>query len=227
MRETRNLKLGVLVLLETLIVGPLGVNCYIVGDEKTREALVIDPGGNARDILDTLRREQLRLVAIVATHAHFDHLLALDEIRAATRAPFLLHADEASTLANASLGARLFGFAFRSPAPAERLLREGDAVRFGSLALNVLHTPGHSPGGMCLLHDKSIFVGDTLFQGGIGRADLPGGDYGTLMRSIRDKLLTLPDDTVVYPGHGDATTIGEERQLNPFLRPLRTGQWEV
>lgn len=215
------------MILETLVVGPLGVNCYIVGDEKTREAIVIDPGGNARDILDTLRREQLKLVAIVATHAHFDHLFALAELRAATRAPFLLHADEAPVLASASIGARLFGFVFGQPAPAERLVRAGDVVRVGEIALQVLHTPGHSPGGMCLLHDKSVFVGDTLFQGGIGRTDLPGGDYGTLLRSIRDQLLTLPDDTTVYPGHGDATTIGEERQLNPFLRPLRAGEWYV
>jgi glyoxylase-like metal-dependent hydrolase (beta-lactamase superfamily II) len=215
------------MILETLIVGPLGVNCYVVGDEKTREAMVIDPGGDTRDILDVLRREQLKVVAIVATHAHFDHLFALDELRATTRAPFVLHADEAAMLDNATLGARLFGFMFKQPAPAERLVREGDEVRVGSLAFRVLHTPGHSPGGMCLLRERIVFVGDTLFQGGIGRTDLPGGDYGTLMRSIRDKLLTLPDDTIVYPGHGDATTIGEEKQLNPFLQPLRTGVWYV
>jgi glyoxylase-like metal-dependent hydrolase (beta-lactamase superfamily II) len=215
------------MILETLMVGPLGVNCYIVGDAKAREGIVIDPGGNARDIFDTLRREQLKLVAIVATHAHFDHLLALDEVRAQTRAPFLLHVDEAPVLANAAIGARLFGFTIRQPAPADRLLREGDAVRVGAVALKVLHAPGHSPGGICLLRDQTVFVGDTLFQGGIGRTDLPGGDYATLMRSIRDKLLTLPDDTIVYPGHGDATTIGAERKLNPFLRPLQTGQWYV
>ena len=215
------------MILETLIVGPLGVNCYIVGDDKTRDALVIDPGGDARDILDTLRRERLKLVALVATHAHFDHLLALDEVRAQTRAPFLICADEVELLTNVQIGARLFGFSLPQPAPADRLLREGDEVRAGSIALNVLHTPGHSPGGMCLLGDQCVFVGDTLFQGGIGRVDLPGGDYATLMRSIRDKLLTLPDATIVYPGHGAATTIGEERQLNPFLRPLITGQWYV
>ncbi|MBM3128095.1 MAG: MBL fold metallo-hydrolase [Chloroflexi bacterium] len=215
------------MILETLVVGPLGVNCYLVGDEKTREAIVIDPGGDARAILDTLRHGRLTPIAIVATHAHFDHLLALEEVRQQTRAPFFLHADEAPVLANASIGARLFGFVFGQPAPADRLLRAGDEVRAGSLAFKVLHTPGHSPGGMCLWRDNHVFVGDTLFQGGIGRTDLPGGDYATLMRSIRDKLLTLPDDTRVYPGHGDATTIGEERHRNPFLRPLETGQWNV
>ncbi|MEW5720634.1 MAG: MBL fold metallo-hydrolase [Chloroflexota bacterium] len=215
------------MILETLVVGPLGVNCYIIGDDETRQAIVIDPGGNAREILDALRHGRLVPVAIVATHAHFDHLLALEEVRMQTRVSFLLHADEAEMLTHAPLGARLFGFAFSQPAPADRLLRDGDEVRVGSIALKVLHTPGHSPGGMCLLRDNHIFVGDTLFQGGIGRVDLPGGDYATLLRSIRDKLLTLPDATIVHPGHGDATTIGEERQLNPFLRPLRTGQWDV
>jgi glyoxylase-like metal-dependent hydrolase (beta-lactamase superfamily II) len=215
------------MILETLMVGPLGVNCYIVGDETTRETMVIDPGGDARAILDTLRHGRLTPSAIVATHAHFDHLLALEEVRQQTRAPFFLHADEAPALANASLGARLFGFVFGQPAPADRLLRDGDQVRVGALALKVLHTPGHSPGGICLAYDNGVFVGDTLFQGGIGRTDLPGGDYAMLMRSIRDKLLMLPDETRVYPGHGDATTIGEERQRNPFLRPLKTGQWNA
>lgn len=212
---------------EILTVGPLGVNCYIVGDDKTREAIVVDPGGNARDILDTLRREQLQCVAIVNTHAHFDHIIALTEVRERTGAPFMLHVDEAKVLASASLGAKMFGFAMVQPKPAERLLRDGDAVRFGDVSLKILHTPGHTPGGICLLGDGWVISGDTLFQAGIGRTDLPGGDYATLMASIRDKLLTLPDAMVVYPGHGDSTTIGEERQLNPFLRPFSTGQWQV
>ncbi|MBI5035303.1 MAG: MBL fold metallo-hydrolase [Chloroflexi bacterium] len=215
------------MILETLTVGPLGVNCYIVGDDQTREVIIIDPGGNARDILDTLRRDQLKTIAIVNTHAHFDHVIALTEIRAQTHAPFYLHADEVQILSGAQLGASMFGFPMSQPAPAERLLKDGDQVSVGGMALDVLHTPGHTPGGICLLHDRHVFVGDTLFQGSIGRTDFPGGDYGTLMRSIRDRLLTLPDETIVHPGHGDATTIGEERQLNPFLRPLITGQWTV
>lgn len=215
------------MIIETLTVGPLAVNCYIVGDEKTREAAIIDPGGNARDILDTLRREQLKPIAIVNTHAHFDHILALTEIRAQTRAPFYLHIDEAKVLASAQLGAGMLGFAMPQPAPAERLLNNGDEVKVGAIVLKVLHTPGHTPGGICLLCDGHVFVGDTLFQGSIGRTDLPGGDYGILMGSIRDKLMTLPNETIVHPGHGDSTTIGEERQLNPFLRPLTTGRWTV
>jgi hydroxyacylglutathione hydrolase len=212
---------------ERLIVGPLSVNCYIIGDDQTREAIIVDPGGNARDILDTLRREQLKPIAIINTHAHFDHLIALAELREKTGAPFWLHTDEAPVLASASLGARMFGFAMAQPKPAERLLHDGDLVRVGTLVLRVLHTPGHTPGGICLLGDGWLISGDTLFQAGIGRTDLPGGDYATLMASIRDKLLTLPDTTIVYPGHGEPTTIGEERQLNPFLRPLITGRWQV
>ncbi len=212
---------------ERLVVGPLSVNCYIIGDDQTREAIIVDPGGNARDILDTLRREQLKPMTIINTHAHFDHLIALAEVREKTGAPFWLHADEAPVLANASLGARMFGFAMAQPKPAERLLHDGAPVRVGTLTLRVLHTPGHTPGGICLLGDGWVISGDTLFQAGIGRTDLPGGDYATLMASIRDKLLTLPDTTIVYPGHGEPTTIGEERQLNPFLRPLITGRWQV
>ncbi|MBI4787387.1 MAG: MBL fold metallo-hydrolase [Chloroflexi bacterium] len=215
------------MILQTLLVGPLGVNCYILGDENTREAIVIDPGGNARDILNTLEQHRLKVSAIVNTHAHFDHVLALNDLRAATHAPFLLHADEAPILAAAERSAGAFGMYVKQPEAADRLLRDGDHVTAGTITLQVLHTPGHTPGGICLLQDKKVFVGDTLFQGSVGRTDFPGGDYATLMRSIRDKLLPLPEDTVVYSGHGPATTIGEEKQLNPIVRPLITGQWNV
>ena len=215
------------MLLETLVVGPLAVNCYLVGDEETREAIVIDPGDDARDILDTIRRGRLIVKAIVNTHAHFDHVGALTEVREVTGAPFMLHADEVPILGAASASAAMFGIKVANPKPADRLLHEGDEVRVGKLALQVLHTPGHTPGGICLLGDERVFVGDTLFQGSIGRTDFPGGDYGTLMASIRDKLLPLPDGTAVYAGHGAATTIGEEKQFNPFVRPLITGRWNV
>jgi len=215
------------MILETLVVGPLAVNCYLVGDEGTREAMVIDPGGDAREILNTIRHGRLSVKAIVNTHAHFDHVGALNEVREATGAPFMLHADEVPILGAASMSATMFGMRVAQPKPADRLLREGDAVRVGNLALKVLFTPGHTPGGICLLGDQCVFVGDTLFQGSIGRTDFPGGDYGTLMASIRDKLLPLPDATVVYAGHGAATTIGAEKQFNPFVRQLITGRWVV
>ncbi len=215
------------MILETLVVGPLAVNCYFVGDESTREAIVIDPGGDARKIIDAIKAAQLRVVAIVNTHAHFDHVGALTEVRDFTGAPFMLHADEAPILAAAQKSAAMFGMSVTQPKPANRLLRAGDAVSAGSIVLTVLFTPGHTPGGICLLEGKHVFVGDTLFQGSIGRTDFPGGDYGTLMASIRDQLLPLPDATIVHAGHGAATTMGEEKQFNPFVRPLITGEWQV
>ncbi len=215
------------MILETLVVGPLAVNCYLLGDESTREAIVIDPGGDARKIIDAIKVAQLRVVAIVNTHAHFDHVGALTEVRDFTGAPFMLHADEAPILDAAQMSAAMFGMSVPQPKPADRLLRAGDVVSAGSIVLTVLFTPGHTPGGICLLEGKHVFVGDTLFQGSIGRTDFPGGDYGTLMASIRDQLLPLPDETVVYAGHGATTTIGEEKQFNPFVRPLITGQWQV
>jgi hydroxyacylglutathione hydrolase len=215
------------MILETLLVGPLGVNCYILGDEKTHGAIVIDPGGNARDILAAIEKHHLKVSAIVNTHAHFDHVTALHAIRAETGAPFVLHEDEVAMLRVAQSSAAMFGLAISEQSPPERTVRDGDRVEAGEIALTVLHTPGHTPGGICLLCDKQVFVGDTLFQGSIGRTDFPGGDYAMLMRSIRDKLLPLAEETVVHPGHGAATTIGEEKLLNPFLRPLMTGQWNV
>jgi hydroxyacylglutathione hydrolase len=213
--------------LEKLVVGPLSANCYIVGDDNTREAAVIDPGGNGRDIQDACSRERLKLIAIVNTHAHFDHVVALNELRRATHAPVMLHADDVTLLGQAKANAAMLGFAMLQPSPPDRLLRDGDRVHVGELTLQVLHTPGHSPGGICLLCGTSVFAGDTLFKNSIGRTDLPGGNYAALMASIQEKLLILPATTIVYPGHGEKTTIGEERQLNPFLRPLTTGRWQV
>ncbi len=215
------------MILETLLVGPLGVNCYILADEKSKEGIVIDPGGNAGEILSVIKRLQIRVRAIVNTHAHFDHVLALSEVRAATHAPFLLHADDVPLLSAAQASAGSFGVYVSQPEPPDQLVKEGDEVVAGEIKLHVLHTPGHSPGAICLADPTRVFVGDTLFEGSIGRTDLPGGDYATLMSSIRDKLLSLPDSTVVYPGHGSSTTIGQEKTLNPFIRPLITGRWNV
>ncbi|MCI0474826.1 MAG: MBL fold metallo-hydrolase, partial [Anaerolineales bacterium] len=166
--------------------------------------------------------------AILLTHGHFDHIGAVTDLKDTLQAPLIAHAREVDLLA-AKGGADLFGFRIRTVPQPDRLVEHGETIEFDALKFEVRHVPGHTVGHVAFVEhqQRSAFVGDVLFAGSIGRTDLPGGDYATLMRSIRDKLLTLPDDTVVYPGHGDATTIGEERQRNPFLRPLRTGQWNV
>jgi hydroxyacylglutathione hydrolase len=208
------------MMLQTLQVGPLMVNCYIVGDEHTREVVVIDPGGDVRRIYDTLTQARSRVLAIVLTHAHFDHVLGVAGLKQETGAPLLLGEEEAPTLASAKGQAEAFGLAMPPLPSPDRLLREGDEIAAGEVRLNVLSTPGHTPGGICLSgqENKIVFSGDTLMRGGIGRTDFPGGSMEALLRSIRTKLLTLPPETIVYPGHGMVTTIGEEKMLNPFLQ---------
>jgi len=191
-------------------------NCYVVGDESTKEGMVIDPGANAKQILGAVEDLGLNIKVIVLTHSHMDHVGALAEVKEATGAEIAIHADEAQFLQKQPLQRVIHPFSQSLPA-ADRLLREGDTVDIGSLHFRVLHTPGHTPGGICLLEEGIVFSGDTLFNFGIGRADFPGASYDQEMESIRTKLMTLPDNTVVYPGHGPDTTIGVERGFNPFL----------
>ena len=213
------------MILRGFPVGPIGANCFIVGDETTREVFVIDPGDEPERILDTVRSLQARPIALVNTHGHFDHIQAVDAVRRATGAPFWIHEAERGVLAQGPARAKvIFGIDLPpSPAP-DRWLVEGDRLLVGSLAFTVRHTPGHSPGGVCLIGDGIAFVGDTLFAGSIGRADLPGADMETLLNSIARVLLPLPDETVCYPGHGPETTIGQERRTNPFVAPLAARQ---
>jgi hydroxyacylglutathione hydrolase len=217
------------MILEGFPVGPVAANCYIFGDDSTGEVFVIDPGDEPDRILHALRRLKVRTVAIVNTHGHFDHVQGVEAVRKATGAPFWIHEAEREVLDQGPARARqLFGMDLPpSPVP-DRWLQEGDRLEVGHLSLAVRHTPGHSPGGICLLGDGLAFVGDTLFAGSIGRADLPGSDLGALLASIARVLLPLPDETVCYPGHGPETTIGEEKRTNPFLVPLvqRSGQAE-
>jgi hydroxyacylglutathione hydrolase len=209
------------MILEGFPVGAIGANCYIFGDDATRDVFVIDPGDEPDRILETLRRLDVRVAAIVNTHGHFDHIQGVDAVRRATGAPFWIHEAERETLEQGPARARLiFGLELpRSPVP-DRWLVEGDELPVGGLTLTVRHTPGHSPGGACLIGDGIAFVGDTLFAGSIGRTDLPGGDMDTLMASIARVLLPLPDATVCYPGHGPRTTMGDEKRGNPYVVPL-------
>jgi len=200
-----------------LVVGPIQSNCYIVGCEKTREAAVIDPGGDADKILITLAKDKLRCLYIINTHGHFDHSADNKRLKEVTGAQLLIHPADAPMILNQSMGGGMWGLHVDNSPPPDRYLGEGDIITFGDISLKVLHTPGHSPGGISLVTDKMVFVGDTLFAGSIGRTDFPGGDYEGLLRQVRDKIFTLGDDVVVYPGHGPKTTVGRERKTNPFF----------
>jgi hydroxyacylglutathione hydrolase len=199
-------------------VGPLACNCYVVGDPQTNEAIVIDPGGDASELVGAIDERKLAVRAIVATHAHFDHLIAAEVVRTHTGAPLYLHDSDRPLLDWFQESGLLFlGMELPPPPEIDSSPAEGDRLRAGAAELVVLHTPGHSPGSISLVSDSALFAGDVLFADSIGRSDLPGGDTDTLLSSIRGKLFDLPDDLAVYPGHGPPTTIGRERALNPFV----------
>jgi len=202
----------------SLLTGPLDVNCYIVGCPHTHKAAVIDPGGHTERILDHLDALGLIPVIVVDTHGHFDHVGGNAGLVAATGAELLLHRDGLEMLRQAKVHAEHWGMEFESSPMPDRLLHGGEKLAVGQLVLEVIHTPGHSPGGTSLYLPGHVFTGDTLFDSSIGRTDLPGGDYQTLIDSIRERLLTLPDETIVHPGHGPETTIGREKIGNPFVR---------
>jgi glyoxylase-like metal-dependent hydrolase (beta-lactamase superfamily II) len=207
------------LIIERIVVGPLQTNCYIVADEATREGIVIDPGGDGKLILETVQRLEVDVKLIVNTHGHFDHIMANGEVMQGTDAPLAIHSDDAGMLLNPLRSFALLVGKIRPSPSATVFLKQGDALELGNRTLHVLHTPGHSPGSISLLctDEKAVFSGDVLFNQGIGRTDFPGGSYQVLVQSIRDKLFPLPDDTVVYPGHGPQTTIGFERTHNPFV----------
>lgn len=208
------------MLVEVLPVGPLQANCYLVADDTTRRALIVDPGDEAERILARLRRLEFIPEAIVATHGHFDHIGAIRAVRDATGVPFLALQEEREMLEAAPVRAQIFGFFVDPPPPADRWLHEGDSVTTGGLTFRVVHAPGHSPGHLILLGEGAAFVGDVIFAGSIGRTDLPGGDSAQLFASIARHVLPLPDGTALYPGHGPVTSVGRERATNPFVLML-------
>lgn len=209
-----------MAIVRGITVGLLQENCYILGCEATRQCAVIDPGDNARAILKLVRQHDLTVIAILNTHAHLDHVMAVDPLRAATQAPFYLHRADLPTLRDVPNRARLWLDTELDPiGDPDEFLEHGQILSIGQEELEVRFTPGHAPGHVVFVHHagRQVFGGDTLFQGSIGRYDLPGADGPTLLRSIHEQLFSLPDDYVVYPGHGEATTIGEERVSNPFV----------
>lgn len=203
--------------ITTMVVGPLQVNCYVVGCQESRKALVVDPGDEGERIIDAIRAAGWHIDHIVNTHGHFDHIGANRALVDATGASLMIHEDDLPLLQRAQAHARVYGLhAEPSPAP-DRLLHDGDQINFGLQSCQVIHLPGHSPGGIALLCGRHLLVGDVLFAGSIGRTDLPGGDHHTLVEGIRSKLWRLPGDTIVYPGHGPETTIAHEMHTNPFV----------
>ena len=205
-------------MIRRLTVGPVEANCYIISDDVNGKAVVIDPGGDGERILAELGSLNLSVEAIVNTHGHFDHIGANGLIVERTGAPLMIHEAGLSFLRSASENAAFYGLKIAPSPEPSRLLKDGDRIRAGEIDLTVLHTPGHSPGGISILADGCVFTGDTLFAGSVGRTDLPGGDMDTLMRSIREKILVCDEETIVYPGHGPPTTIGREKRSNPFLQ---------
>jgi hydroxyacylglutathione hydrolase len=216
------------MLLEIRAVPPFEKNGFVLGCDETREAVIIDPGDEVRSLLEIVRVKQLDVKHILLTHGHVDHVSGVAEAKRQLQVPIYLHRGDLSLYENAATFGEFFGLTVAPPPPVDCFYDEGhELVRFGIHEVRVHHTPGHCPGGVCLQVGRSgdpgkqLFVGDTLFSGSIGRVDLPGGDYATLMRSIRQVLFAFGDDADVYPGHGPKTTIGHERATNPFLQDER------
>ncbi len=210
----------VLMIHEILPVGPLQCNCSIIGDETSHEAMVIDPGDDVTDILSLVKKHGLTVKQIVVTHAHIDHVGGAMKLKKQTGAPILLNQNDYTLLKMLDTQAAWLGMMPPEKVHIDQPLADGDSVGVGSLSANVIHTPGHTEGSVCLYFpaNQKLIAGDTLFAGSIGRTDLPGGSFQKIISSLQDRVLALPDDTAVVPGHGPLTTIGEERESNPFLR---------
>ena len=203
--------------MKTLVVGALGVNCYILHKDGSSEAAVIDPGGSEEAVWQHIQEDGLNLKAILNTHAHADHIGAIDFLREKTGAKLYIHEADAPMLLDARKNLSAFMGVPIVTRPADVLLKGGEVLEIGAMKFTVLHTPGHSPGGVCYLMEDRVFSGDTLFAESVGRTDFPGSSAKDLMTSVREKLLVLPDEIKVYCGHGPETTIGHERKYNPYI----------
>jgi glyoxylase-like metal-dependent hydrolase (beta-lactamase superfamily II) len=212
------------MILESAAVGPFFKNGYVVGCENTRKAVFIDPGDEVEQLLAFIAAEKLDVAHILLTHAHVDHVSGVAEAKRALGVPIHLHKDDLFLYKNAVPHGMMFGLTVEEPPPIDVFYGGEGPIAFGDYSVRVVHTPGHCPGGVCLAISKTgdaspphLFVGDTLFAGSIGRTDLPGGDYATLLKAITERLFAFPDESIVYSGHGPETTIGRERQTNPFV----------
>lgn len=205
------------MILERLPVGPMESNCYIIGCEETKEAAVVDPGFEGNRILDRLQQLGLNCKQIILTHGHVDHISALGQVHRATGAKVLIHEKDADMLTDSGKNLSMFMGSGVQYKDADRMLKDNDKIKVGNVELEVIHTPGHTPGGICLKTGDVVLTGDTLFAGSVGRSDFPGGSHSTLINSIKTRLLDFPDDTRVCPGHGPESTIGAEKKHNPFL----------
>ena len=207
------------MILESLTVGPFQENCYVVGDEGSGTGALVDPGDEAARIALAVEGTGLEIASIVVTHAHIDHVGAVATLADEYACPVLMHAEAEAMLAGLPTQAMMMGIRFGRVPAVDRRIEDGEVLEIGALRLRSLYTPGHAPGHLAfhIEGEGVVLCGDALFAGSVGRVDLPGGSMEVLMRSIEERLLTLPDDTAVYPGHGPATTIGEERAHNPFL----------
>jgi glyoxylase-like metal-dependent hydrolase (beta-lactamase superfamily II) len=193
------------------------VNCYILGCEQTRQAAVIDPGDEINTIVSKIKQNNLSLKYILLTHGHVDHVAQLARLKETIPAEVLMHADDRFLFETISMQAMMFGLPDPGNPKPDRFVNDGEKVKMGELEIGVLHTPGHSPGSVTYKVEDNLFVGDLIFSGSIGRTDLPGGNYETLINSVQTKIFTLQDETKIHPGHGPMTTVGQEKRFNPFF----------
>jgi len=205
------------MVLKKIIAGPIGVNCYIIGCERTGAGAVIDPGENCEIIFSVLKDNHIDLKYILLTHGHIDHLAHLNRVKEKTNAEFLMHKDDQFLLRGLSAQALMFGLPDPGKLLPDRFVEDNEKISLGELTITVLHTPGHSPGSVTFCVAKKLFVGDLIFEGSVGRTDLPGGNHQTLIDSVESKIFTLPPETEIYPGHGPHTTVRQEKASNPFF----------